>query len=201
MHATIPSQHGAPTRRTFVLFAFALAALLLLALVVPHGRMGPAGHVTVDPVTKRSVFVHEERQLRGIGTILGQFAFTLLLASVLATYPLPWLRSWSPTRRLVTHVLLGGAILLLSVAHALLLALDQSYRGWLPGALSLVSLGAHGIVAALRGPLGRAWGSAWWRFWHHASAWAAFALTVEHVLEASWHFGLAPWFAQSGWSG
>ena len=191
---------SSPSAWSWWAFAFLLAGLVMLALVVPHGRMGPAGQMTIDPVTHGSTFVHEERPYRGIGAILGQFALIAMIASVLVAYPVPWTRSWSASRRTITHVALGALILVLSVAHAMLLALDQSYRGWFSGGLSLLAFAAHGAFAGLRVPLSRAWSPAWWRFAHHSSALAAVSLTAEHVLVSSWHFGLAEWFATNGWS-
>lgn len=172
----------------------AALALLLLALLVipllPHGSMRPIGHMETDPATGRKTFVHEPHPLRAAGSILGQLSGLLLLASLALSFDRP---RWPRLARARAHVVLGVLILALSLAHAAVLVVDGAFRGWIPGTLSLAAFAAHGLTGALKRRLARAWGPDGWRWSHSTSAWAALALTVEHVLMASWQFGLVRW--------
>ncbi|HVM45082.1 MAG TPA: hypothetical protein VM582_04020 [Candidatus Thermoplasmatota archaeon] len=182
--------HAQPTRATAFALAFLMLGLLALLVALPHGRMAPVGEMRFDPATGEHAFVRDEGAMavRGLANAAGGLAVLLTLASL----ALPYLRRLS-LRRL--HARVGVIILVLAALHTLLFLREGSFRGWLPGALSLLAFGLHGATGALRARLARAWGPRWWRFAHHASAWAALALVAEHVLLASWHFGLARWFA------
>lgn len=179
-------------------FRVAAAALLLLLaallVVLPHGEMSPSGHVVVRADGTHE-FEHDESRLivRGIGNMLGTLA-TLALAASLALAYLPA----TPARRR-NHARVGWAIMVLSVGHVALMLADGSLRGVAPGSLSLVLFAAHGATGAMKARIARAWGAAWWRYAHRATAWAAVLFLVEHVLLASWHWGLARWFEQNGW--
>lgn len=174
--------HAQPTRLTRSAALFALLGLLALAAALPRGEMAPAGRMVGDE------FVHDEggMLLRGLANAAGTIAVALTLASLW----MPYLKR-APMRR--WHTRIGVAILALAALHTAMFVVEGSSRGWIPGALSLGAFAAHGLTGALKVRLLRAWGAGWWRLAHHGTAWAALALVAEHILLASWHWGLARW--------
>lgn len=184
--------HSTPTRTTRVAIAFAFLSLLALLVALPHGKMAPSGETRWDPVAKKAIFVHDESKFvtRGIANITGQLAVILTLASL----GLPYLKRPGLAR---LHARAGIAILVLAGIHTALFLGEGSLRGWAPGILSFLAFAVHGVTGAFKVHLMRAWGSTWWRLAHRGSAWAALALVIEHILLASWHFGLARWFEEA----
>jgi hypothetical protein len=186
--------YAAPTRTTTLAFTFMLLGLLALAVTLPHGRMAPNGHMEFDPATREHTWVHDEARmaLHAGANAAGGYAVILTLLSMAIPYlKRPKLQKW--------HGRVGVLVLVLAGLHTFLYLAEGSLRGWLPGMLSFLAFGLHGITGALKVHFLRTWGPAWWRFVHRGSAWAALALVAEHILVASWHFGLARWFEEGGW--
>lgn len=180
--------HTEPTLRTRVVLLAGFAALCASLVALPHGGMASMGEMRLDPATRAHVFVHDHARMvwHGMANMTGQLAALLTLATLV----LPYLRRPVATR---AHRWIGVAILVLASIHTAIYMNDGSTRGWIPGALAFAFFGAHGATAALKGAFLRAWGPAWWRRLHRGSGWGALALVVEHILLASWHFGLVRW--------
>lgn len=180
-----------PTRTTSLALAFAVVGLMMLLVALPHGKMAQNGRMAWDPVTREHTWIHDEGSmaLRGLANAAGGYAVILTLASMVIPYlKRPKLHKW--------HARIGIAILVLAGIHTAMFVVEGSFRGWLPGMLSFLAFGIHGVTGALKVRLLGAWGTGWWKLVHHGSAWAALALVVEHIMLASWHFGLAKWFEE-----
>lgn len=181
----LPPRHDSPRATTRAAAAFVFFGLLALILVLPHGEMAPRGQGA--------------RWMRTLGSVAGQISMIVLLGSLALARDWPLVRHLKPARRVRLHAGIGKMVLALALVHTLLLVARLDLRGWLPGTLALVAFVVHGLANVLRARLVRAWGPGWWRYAHRASAWAALLLSVEHVLMASWHWGLARHFELTGW--
>ncbi|HEX2021233.1 MAG TPA: hypothetical protein VHH36_00855 [Candidatus Thermoplasmatota archaeon] len=173
--------------------AAAVAALLLVGALAPLGSMSPAGRMVVDARTGEMEFEHAPIPWRIAGSVVGQLSVLALAASLVLSRDRLARRLGRRARVLRAHAWVGVAVLALALAHTLLLVADGSFHGWVSGVLALAALFAHGLLGARRRALQRAWGPWAWRLAADATAWAAVALTVEHVLLTSWHWGFASW--------
>ena len=187
MHATLP-RLAKPTLLILVL------GLVALAFALPQGTMAQNGHLVWDPATRTHEWIHDEARMaaHGIANAAGGYAVLLTLASLALPYlKRPKLLRW--------HSRIGIAIMVLAAIHVAMYLWEGSFRGWLPGMLSFLAFGLHGATGAMKARLARGWGPARWRIVHRGSAWAALLFTLQHIVIASWHFGLARWFEEGRW--
>ena len=185
---------AALTRTTTFALAFCVLGLLALLVALPHGEMAPNGRMVYDPQTRGHEWVHDDARMttHALANAAGGYAVLLTLVSM----ALPYLKRPKLHRR---HGRIGVAILALAGVHAAMYLAEGSFRGWLPGLLSFAAFAVHGATRVWKARLLRAWGASAWKLTHRGSAWTALALVVEHILVASWHFGLARWFEEAGW--
>lgn len=170
-----------------------LVVLLMGAmLLLPPGENLGSDHEGYWDEERQEYVVEEKERVFGTttGRILGQFTFQFLLVSLFFAYKRPLGERIGQRLRTRFHRGIGLIILTLTIAHALVLILNQVYRGWFTGSLSFGVLAFHGLLGFAKPWFLQRWGPRVWRYVHMATAWAGLLTGFQHALFYGQHYGL-----------
>lgn len=172
---------------------------MLLVFLLPHGENAPTRVTIIDPEGGTARVDHDFDGLGLAGAIAGQLSFLALFASLALTRGALRRRMRRAMAHL-WHLRLGRIVLGLSLLHTVLLLVNMDHRGWLSGTIALAALAGHGATSALKRRWLPLWGTPKWRAVNAATAWTAILFSVEHLLVASYDWGLAGTFERLGWN-